>query len=116
MVLTRSGLKDYFPIIVAGDEITLSKPEPEGYLLGLQRLNQAYPHLNLQPSECLAVEDTCVGIMAARRAGMQVIGVAHTYPLHILQRWANWAVDRFGDLELERMQKIFLQEPLQSQV
>ena len=116
LVLTRSGLKEYFPIIVAGDEITLSKPEPEGYLLGLQRLNQAYPHLNLQPSECLAVEDTCVGIMAARRAGMQVIGVAHTYPLHILQRWANWAVDRFGDLELERMQKIFLQEPLQSQV
>jgi beta-phosphoglucomutase-like phosphatase (HAD superfamily) len=109
-------LKDYFPIIVAGDEITLSKPEPEGYLLGLQRLNQAYPHLNLQPSECLAIEDTCVGIMAARRAGMQVIGVAHTYPLHILQRWANWAVDQFSDLELERMQKIFLQEPLQSQV
>jgi phosphoglycolate phosphatase/beta-phosphoglucomutase len=47
---------------------------------------------------------------------MQVIGVAHTYPLHILQRWANWAVDQFSDLELERMQKIFLQEPLQSQV
>ncbi|WP_026793507.1 MULTISPECIES: HAD family hydrolase [Planktothrix] len=108
LVLTRSGLKDYFPIIVAGDEITLSKPEPQGYLFGLQRLNQAYPHLNLQPSESLAVEDTCVGIMAARRAGMQVIGVAHTYPLHILQRWANWAVDRFSDLELERMQKNFL--------
>ncbi len=104
-------------MIVAGDEITLSKPEPQGYLLGLQRLNQAYPELkNLQPSECLALEDAYVGIMAARRAGMQVIGVAHTYPLHLLQRWANWAVDRFGDLELERMQKIFLQEPLQSQV
>lgn len=116
LVLTRSGLKDYFPIIVAGDDITLSKPEPEGYLLGLQRLNQAYPYLNLQPWECLAVEDTCVGIIAAGRAGMQVVGVAHTYPLHILQRWANWAVDRFSDLELDRIQKKFLQEPLQSQV
>jgi HAD superfamily hydrolase (TIGR01509 family) len=116
LVLTRSGLKDYFPVIVAGDDITLSKPEPEGYLLGLQRLNEAYPYLNLQPSECLALEDTCVGIMAAGRAGMQVAGVAHTYPLHILQRWANWAVDRFSDLELERIQKNFLQEPLQSQV
>ncbi|HEY9864699.1 MAG TPA: HAD family phosphatase, partial [Candidatus Obscuribacterales bacterium] len=59
-VLTRSGLKDYFPVIVAGDDITLSKPEPESYLLGLQRLNEAYPYLNLQPSECLALEDTCV--------------------------------------------------------
>ncbi|SKB12001.1 HAD-superfamily hydrolase, subfamily IA, variant 3 [Planktothrix sp. PCC 11201] len=108
LVLTRSGLKEYFPIIVAGDEIILSKPEPLGYLLGLQRLNQAYPELNLQPSECLALEDTYVGIMAARRAGIQVVGVAHTYPLHMLQRWANWAVDRFGDLELERMQKFFL--------
>lgn len=116
LVLTRSGLREYFPIIVAGDEITLSKPEPQGYLSALQRLNQAYPHLQVQPWECLALEDTSVGMMAAIRAGIQVVGVAHTYPLHMLQRWANWAVDRFGDLELERIQKFFLQEPLQSQV
>jgi len=55
-------------------------------------------------------------MIAAQRAGMQVVGIAHTYPLHCLQRWANWAVDRFSDLELERIQKKFLQEPLQSGV
>ncbi len=116
LVLNHSGLRNNFPIIVTGDDITLSKPEPEGYLLAVERLNQVYPHLNLQPSDCLALEDTFVGMIAAQRAGMQVVGIAHTYPLHLLQRWANWAVDRFSDLELERIQKKFLQEPLQSGV
>ncbi|VXD18984.1 HAD family hydrolase [Planktothrix serta PCC 8927] len=116
LILNRSGLRNNFPIIVTGDDITLSKPEPEGYLLAVERLNQVYPQLNLQPSDCLAIEDTFVGIIAAQRAGIQVVGIAHTYPLHFLQRWANWAVDRFSDLELERIQKKFLQEPLQSTV
>lgn len=113
-VLNKLELMEVFSVIVTGDEITLSKPEPEGYLLAVQRLNQLYPDLNVQPGDCLALEDTFVGIIAAQRAGIQGVGIAHTYPLHLLQRWANWAVDRFSDLELERIQKKFSQQPLQS--
>ncbi|MBD2481505.1 HAD family phosphatase [Planktothrix sp. FACHB-1365] len=116
LILNKIGLMEVFPVIVTGDDIILSKPEPEGYLLAVQGLNQVYPQLNLQPSDCLALEDTFVGIIAAQRADIQVVGIAHTYPLHLLQRWANWAVDRFGDLELDRIQKNFLQESLQSGV
>jgi len=47
----------------------------------VERLNQQYPNLDLQPWECLAIEDTPAGIQAAKRAGM-VVGVANTYPLH----------------------------------
>ena len=113
LVLSRTGLINDFPVIVAGDDITASKPEPDGYLLGMQRLNEVYPTLNLQPSECLAIEDTFAGIAAAQQAGMQVVGVAHTYPLHLLQRWANWGVDRFSDLELDRIQENFSKPSLQ---
>jgi HAD superfamily hydrolase (TIGR01509 family) len=115
-VLNKLQLMEAFSVIVTGDEITLSKPEPEGYLLAVQRLNQLYPELNIQPCDCLALEDAFVGIIAAQRAGIQAVGIAHTYPLHLLQRWANWAVDRFSDLELERIQKKFSQQPLQSGV
>lgn len=107
MVLTRAGVGEFFSLIVADDDITASSPEPNGYLLAVERLNQQYPHLNLQPSECLAIEDTPAGIQAAKIAGVPVVGVAHTYPFHMLQRWANWAVDELSDLELERVEQVY---------
>lgn len=109
LVLNRATLAEYFPVIVAGDDITTSKPEPDGYLLAVERLNQQYCDLNLQPSECLAIEDTLAGIQAAKRAGIQVVGVANTYPFHMLQRQANWTVDYLCDLDLERVQHVYAQ-------
>jgi beta-phosphoglucomutase len=113
VVLDRAKLAEYFEVVVAGDDITTSKPEPDGYLLAVERLNQKYPDLNLQPQECLAIEDTPAGIQAAKKAGMQVVGVANTYPFHMLQRCCNWTVDDFTDLELERVQEVFSQKELQ---
>ncbi|EAW37732.1 HAD family phosphatase [Lyngbya sp. PCC 8106] len=103
LILNRANIAEYFSVIVAGDDITTSKPDPEGYLFAIERLNQQYPELNLHPSECLAIEDTLPGIHAAQEAKIAVVGVAHTYPLHMLQRIANWSVDHFSDLELDRV-------------
>lgn len=114
LVLTRIGLLDSFSILVTGDDITHSKPEPEGYLLAVERLNQADPSLNLHPQDCLALEDTFAGIEAARRANISVVGVAHTYPLHLLQRRADWCLDYLSDLDLEHIQKIFEQNVVAS--
>jgi beta-phosphoglucomutase len=106
LVLNLAGLADNFELIVAGDDLTASKPEPDGYLLAVERLNERYPGWNLQASECLAIEDTFAGITAAKRAGIQVAGVTHTYPFHMIHRRANWTVDRFEDLELDRVQEL----------
>ena len=112
-VLQRGGLAEYFSVIVAGDEISRSKPDPEGYLLAVERLNQAFPELQLQPEDCLVIEDTQVGIQAAKAAKMRVVGVAHTYPFHMMQRWSNWAVDYLHQLDVERVQEIFTRPPCQ---
>jgi beta-phosphoglucomutase len=114
LVLERAKLAEYFSIIVTGDDITTSKPQPDGYLLAVERFNRVYPDLNLQPQECLAIEDTPGGIQAAKRAQMQVVGVANTYPFHILQRQANWTVDYLTELELERVQEVFLQKDMKT--
>lgn len=106
LVLNRASLAPHFPVIVAGDDITTSKPEPDGYLLAVERLNQEYPDLQLQPSECLAIEDTPAGIQAAKRAGISVVGVANTYPFHMMQRQGNWAVDYLCDLDLQWVQQV----------
>ncbi|MEI6443113.1 MAG: HAD family phosphatase [Nostocales cyanobacterium ELA583] len=114
MVLTSAKLAEYFPVIVSGDDISSNKPNPEGYLLAVDRINQAYPELNLRPHECLVIEDTPVGIQAAKRAQMQVVGVANTYPFHMLQRQANWTIDYLIDLDLQRVQEVFLEKNVQS--
>jgi beta-phosphoglucomutase len=95
-VLQQSGLISRFTTIVASEDVATSKPAPDGYLA-------AAAQLQVQPSECLAIEDTFAGIKAAQAANMPVVGIAHTYPFHMMQRQANWAVDCFADLELQRI-------------
>lgn len=111
LVLERANLAQNFSTIVAGDDLSASKPEPDGYLLAVERLNQQYPELNLKPADCLALEDTPPGIQAAQEAGMQVVGIAHTYPFHMLQRQADWTVDYLMDVELDRL-RAFYEESL----
>ena len=98
-VLDKIELGQYFATIVAGDDLEQSKPEPEPYLLAANKLQ-------LQPSECLAIEDNPVGIEAAKRANIQVVGISYIYPLHMLQRKANWTVDDFLEIELERVDRV----------
>jgi len=107
LVLQRLQLSEFFPVIVSGDQRLPSKPDPNGYLLAVDRLNQTNPDLQLHPSECLAIEDTFAGIEAAKRAHSPVVGVANTYPFHMLHRRANWVVDYLSDLELDRVQQTY---------
>ncbi len=106
-VLGRAELRQYFTVIVGGDDKLPSKPAPDSYLTAIERLNQVDPTLHLQPWECLAIEDTFAGIDAAKLAGIPVVGVANSYPFHMLQRRANWTVDYLSDLELDRIQDLY---------
>lgn len=101
-ILEKAELTQYFDLIIAGDDLSASKPEPEPYLL-------AAKNLNLKPSECLAIEDNPVGIEAAKRAKIQVVGISNIYPLHMLQRQANWTVDDFMEIELDRVDRVLSQ-------
>jgi HAD superfamily hydrolase (TIGR01509 family) len=107
LVLEKAEIRDYFQVVVTGDAIKTSKPEPDGYLLAVEHLNRLDQNLQLQPSDCVAIEDSPAGIEAAKRAGMQVVGIANTYPLHFMQRLANWAIDYLSELELTRIEDFF---------
>jgi HAD superfamily hydrolase (TIGR01509 family) len=111
LVLNRANLSQHFTVIVSGDDGVASKPEPDGYLLAIERFNQQNAGIALKPSNCLAIEDTFPGIQAAKQAGMQVVGVANSYPFHMMQRQANWALDYLFDLELERVQQLYANTP-----
>jgi beta-phosphoglucomutase len=110
LILKRSQISCYFNVIISGDDLKSSKPEPDGYLLAVEKLNLLNPNANLKPENCLVIEDSFAGIQAGKNAGMQVVGLAHTYPVHMLQRQANWAVDYFNDIEWQRIKSVFAGE------
>lgn len=66
--LKLAGLREHFSILTCGDEIKRGKPEPDIYLLAAERLG-------IDPSRCIAFEDSEPGIRAASSAGMRALMV-----------------------------------------
>jgi HAD superfamily hydrolase (TIGR01509 family) len=77
-ILAGAGLRDAFQIVVGADDVARSKPDPETYVRAVSLLGRCAP--GLRPDECLAFEDSVAGILAARAAGIRVVGVASSYP------------------------------------
>jgi HAD superfamily hydrolase (TIGR01509 family) len=67
-ILERLGIRDAFSLIVDGSEVVNGKPDPEAYLLTARKLG-------VEPRDCVVFEDSHVGVVAAKRAGMYCIGV-----------------------------------------
>jgi beta-phosphoglucomutase len=107
LVLGLANLQAAFAVTVAAEDTTASKPSPEGYQQALKQFQTRYPALDIQPSDCLAIEDSFPGVEAACSAQIPVVGVAHTYPFHMLQRRANWTVDALQDLEVDRLIQVY---------
>lgn len=79
LVLTHLGIIKNFSQIIGAQSIKRPKPAPDVYLAALQKLK-------LSPQSCIAVEDSPVGVRAAKAAGLICIGVTSTSPKKDLQK------------------------------
>jgi HAD superfamily hydrolase (TIGR01509 family) len=61
---------DAFDVIVGGDDVINGKPHPESYLRAAQMLG-------VDPTNCVAFEDSLTGISAAEAAGTRAVGIPH---------------------------------------
>ena len=68
VILEAVGLAHRFPVSVDGNQVAHSKPHPEVFLLGADRLG-------LSPSECVVFEDAISGVQAAKRGNFKCVGV-----------------------------------------
>jgi HAD superfamily hydrolase (TIGR01509 family) len=59
-----------FDVIVGGDDVVKGKPHPDSYL-------KAAAMLGVDPTHCVAFEDSLTGITAAEAAGTKAVGIAH---------------------------------------
>lgn len=71
--LSQAGLLSYFTVVMGGDQVTHSKPDPEIYA-------RACKELHVNPSETYAIEDSINGVKSAYAAKMKVLMVPDLIP------------------------------------
>ncbi len=80
-VLERISLLKYFSSIVASDDISTHKPDPECYLTGFNEVDAVRTRLGGNPivhGDCVVIEDSPQGILAGKRAGLRTLGITNT--------------------------------------
>jgi beta-phosphoglucomutase len=92
--LSDLGIKDYFDIIVTGDDVPIGKPDPSLYRLAAAQLKENPIHL-------LAFEDAVSGVRAALCAGLRCVGVASGHRVEQLRAaGAEVVISNFNSLRL----------------
>jgi HAD superfamily hydrolase (TIGR01509 family) len=65
-ILNKTGLSEYFEVIITCEDVKNQKPEPDAYLKALKELN-------VSPENCIVFEDSELGIKSAKAAGIKNI-------------------------------------------
>ena len=94
IVIERFGLADCFQSVISGNELPASKPDPDIYL-------RTAKNLGLAPADCVVLEDTYNGVLAAKRAGMRCIGYRNPNSGQQDLRQADKIVDSLRELTLD---------------
>ncbi|GMV01235.1 MAG: hydrolase [Burkholderiales bacterium] len=71
--LALAGLAERFAIVVGGDQVPQGKPAPDVY-------REAVTRIALEPAQCIALEDSEIGLRAAHAAGLACIVVPDLLP------------------------------------
>jgi len=86
------GLAAAFPVQVTAGQVVRGKPDPEVYLTAAARLG-------VPPAACVVFEDAVVGVEAARRAGMAVVGLTTAHAdTELRDAGAAWTAPDFTGL------------------
>ena len=101
LMLEGVSLRDCFSVIVAAEDVTVGKPDPQGYLLATKLISQKIKR-DLSPQDVLIVEDAPNVIREARQVGFSVLGVANSYTPEKLSD-ANYVAKSLDCDEIQRL-------------
>lgn len=100
-VLEKCHIENKFDAVVNGDMVTACKPAPDIY-------KKACQLLSLKPSECLVFEDARQGIVAARAAGCNVIGLSTTFSEAMVKSWEpDKVIADFDFIDLKTISRLY---------
>jgi beta-phosphoglucomutase len=111
LILDDARLRSFFEVIVSAEFVKKGKPNPEGFLLTLRKLNRNLRRTPdggqnpILPNQCIVIEDSHWGLKAAKAAGMHTIAVTNSYDASELAM-AEKIVTGLGDLSIDNLQKL----------
>jgi len=97
--LKKLEIEHLFDTVVCAEDITHSKPHPEIFLKAAERLRE-------EPKNCVVIEDSKLGVEAAKRAGMKCIGFRNPNSGNQDLSKADLIIDDFTKLEVERLKSL----------
>ena len=103
ITLEDADLRGHFQTVVSAEHVKKGKPDPEGFLLALKRIN-AKRTQPIEPGECIVIEDAHWGLQAAKSAGMHTVGVTNSYDAE--QLTADIIVNNLKELSLSDLQSL----------
>lgn len=98
------GLREFFPVIIAAEDVREGKPHPEGYITAAKQLGEIFD-VEIRPERCVVCEDSPTGISAAKAAGMKVLGLSTTYAPEGLAS-ADCVVSDFTQITISGLQEL----------
>jgi len=99
LVVKRLKLESYFDELVSGDFVKRSKPHPDIFIYAAEKLL-------VEPERCLVIEDSNKGVLAAKSAGMKVVGFINPNSGNQDINMANMVIRSFSELNYEKLQNI----------
>ena len=104
LILDDAGLRDRFEVIVAADHVAKGKPDPEGFLLAMDELNEKRSEAILA-EQCIVIEDAHWGLEGAKAAGMHTIAVTNSYHADDLAM-SEMVVDNLSELSIDDLHQL----------
>lgn len=101
LIAGKLNLFEHFESILASEHVNKHKPDPEVYL-------KSSENLAIEPGRCVVFEDSFSGVMAAKNAGMKVVGVLTSHTKDELPECQHYIRDYRG------MNSTFIQDILHS--
>ncbi len=103
LMIEGTELAGVFDPIVSAEDVKKGKPHPEGFELALRRLNERGKEPILA-AQCVVIEDSHWGLVAAKGAGMHTIAVTNTYDAGHLGPYAEMVVNRLDEIRMHDLQ------------
>jgi beta-phosphoglucomutase family hydrolase len=100
IILTKFNLQDSFDLIISGEEVEKGKPAPDIF-------TEAAYRLDINPNDCVVIEDSSNGVKAAKAAMMKCIGFQNINSGDQDLSLADITVDSIGKIDVKLLKGLF---------
>jgi beta-phosphoglucomutase len=100
LILGTLAIKETMGSMLASEDVSKHKPDPEVYL-------KTAANLKIDPAHCLVFEDSFSGASAGLNAGMKVVGVLSTHKKEELPV-CDLYINDYSELDIVQVQQLFI--------